>query len=189
MEVDKDQVWISKLYGCMFPGSPCHIRTETDGNILYLALRLLLGGDVTQFSFEGWWIVCIDFTTNSIFFCEVYSRSCIGLGLRATLFILISFHSLPCILTLHCADGGVGNSSFLSYAPSSACVISFHSSKPASIKVTCTEHFLYSRLLVTTFLIPFSLHMPLITTFLSLVVSLWGQFGRRNLLEKNFFLL
>ena len=112
------------------------------------------------------------------FFCEVYSRSCIGLGLRATLFILISFHSLPCILTLHHADGGVGNSSFLSYAPSSARVISFHSSKPASIKVTCTEHFLCSRLLVTTFLIPFSLHMPLITTFLSLVVGLWGQFGR-----------
>ena len=50
MEMNKGQVWISKLYGCMFPGSPCHTRTETDGNILYLALLLLLGGDVTQFS-------------------------------------------------------------------------------------------------------------------------------------------
>ena len=53
MEMDKEQVLISKLYGCMFPGSPCHTWTETDGNILYLALLLLLGGDVTQFSFEG----------------------------------------------------------------------------------------------------------------------------------------
>ena len=50
MEMDKEQVWISKLYGCMFPGSPCHTWTETDGNILYLALLLLLGGEVTQFS-------------------------------------------------------------------------------------------------------------------------------------------
>ena len=32
----------------------------------------------------------------------------------------------------------------------------------------------------------FNLHMPLITTFSSLVVGLWGQFGRRNLLEKKF---
>ena len=39
-----------KLYGCMFPGSSCCTQTETDGNILYVALLLLLGGDVTQFS-------------------------------------------------------------------------------------------------------------------------------------------
>ena len=121
---------------------------------------------------------------------EVYLRSCIGLGLRATLFTFISFHSLPCILTLHRADGGVGNSSFLSYAPSSARVITFHSFKPASILNTL----LHSILLITTFLIPCSLHMPLITTFsipcslhmplittfTSLVVGLWGNFGRRN---------
>ena len=74
------------------------------------------------------------------FFFEVYLRSCIGLGLRAVLFTLISFHSLPHILTLHCADGGVGNSSSLSCAPSSAHVITFHSSKPSSIKVICPKH-------------------------------------------------
>ena len=72
MEMDKEQVWISKLYGCMFPGSPCCTWTETDGNILYLALLLLLGGDVTQFSFEGWWIVHIDLTANSVFFFGIF---------------------------------------------------------------------------------------------------------------------
>ena len=75
-----------------------------------------------------------------IFFFKVYLRSCIGLGLRAVLFTLISFHSLPRILTLHHADGGVENLSFLSYAPSCACVITFHSSEPSSIKVTCPKH-------------------------------------------------
>ena len=39
----------------------------------------------------------------------------------------ILFHSLSIILTLHHADGGVGNSSSSSYTPSSACVISSHS--------------------------------------------------------------
>ena len=154
MEMDKEQVWISKLYGCMFPGSLCCTWTETDGNILYLALLLLLGGDVTQFSLgmvnclyrlhskKKFFFVLFCFIVYllqmttltcgilAVFcFCEVYLKSCIGLGLRAALFILIPFHSLLRILTLHCAGGGVGNSSSLSYAPSSACVISFHSSK------------------------------------------------------------
>ena len=43
----KNKFWVSKLYGCMFPGSPCCTQTETDGNILYLVLLLLLGGDAT----------------------------------------------------------------------------------------------------------------------------------------------
>ena len=128
----------------MFPGSPCCTWTETDVNILYLTLLLLLGGDVTQFSlgmvnclyrhhskfhFFGV-LIADDYADMQYFcFCEVYSKSCIGLGLRAALFVLIPFHSLSCILTLHHADGGVGNSSSLSYAPSSAHVISSHSSK------------------------------------------------------------
>ena len=32
MEMSKNKFWVSKLYGCMFPGSPCHTQTETDGN-------------------------------------------------------------------------------------------------------------------------------------------------------------
>ena len=32
MEMDKEQVWVSNLYGCTFPGSPCHTWTETNGN-------------------------------------------------------------------------------------------------------------------------------------------------------------
>ena len=122
---------------------------------------------------------------------EVYSRSCIGLGLRAALFTFISSHSLPLIHIPHHADGGVGNSSFLSHAPSSACAITFHSFKPASVLNTlmhssllitsflipCSLHLP----LITTFSIPCSLHMPLITTFTSLVVGLWVNFfGRRN---------
>ena len=39
----------------------------------------------------------------------------------------IPFHSSLIILTLHCVDGGVGNSSSSSYTPSSTCVISSHS--------------------------------------------------------------
>ena len=117
-----------------------------------------------------------------VFFCKVHAKSCIGLGLRAALFTHIPFHASLHILTLHHADGGVGNSSPLSYAPSSAHVISFHSSKliihnhrfPHLQKVTCTKHLLCSSLLVTTFLIPFGLHMPLITIFSSLVMGLWG---------------
>ena len=58
MEMDKERAWISKLYGCMFPGSPCRTQTETGGNILYLALLLQLGGDATQFSVKvGEWFV------------------------------------------------------------------------------------------------------------------------------------
>ena len=122
-------------------------------------------------------------TCGILFFCEVYAKSCIGLGLRAVLFIHIPFHALSCILTLHHADGGVGNSSSLSHAPSSAHVISFHSSKCIihnhqflhPQKVTCTKHLLCSSLQVTTFLIPFGLHMPLITIFSSLVRGLWGD--------------
>ena len=37
---------------------------------------------------------------------------------------------------------------------------------------------------LTTFLIPFSLHMPLIITFSSVGDGFMGRFGRRNLLEK-----
>ena len=56
---EKNQVWPQKYkgYACVpnymgacSQASPCHTQTETDGNILYLALLLLLGGDVTQFS-------------------------------------------------------------------------------------------------------------------------------------------
>ena len=28
----KKKFWVSKLYGCKFPGSPCCTQTETDGN-------------------------------------------------------------------------------------------------------------------------------------------------------------
>ena len=114
------------------------------------------------------------------FFYEVYSRSCIGLGLRATLFTLISYHSLPCILTLHCADGGVGNSSFLSYAPSSARVITFHSSKPSSIKVTCPEHLVVFQ--GTSYYIFDSLQSAHATNYYIIVFGggFMGQFGRRN---------
>ena len=158
------------------------------------------------------------------FFLWVYLKSYTGLGLRAALFILIPFHSLSLILTLHCADGGVGNSSSLSYAPSSAHVISSYSSKHSISsheflhpnKITSTEHLVCFSLLVTTFLFPFSLHMPLITTFsfsfslhmplittfsfsfslhMPLVTTFsfsmmgLGWFGRRNLLEKFFIIL
>ena len=132
----KNKFWISKLYGCMFPGSPCCTWTETDGNILYLALLLLLGGDVTQLSLGMVNCSCRLHSKFHVFFfffslvyllqmtmltcsnlaifclCEVYSKSCIGLGLRAELFVLIPFHSSSCILTPYRADGGVGNSSF-----------------------------------------------------------------------------
>ena len=118
--------------------------------------------------------------TPAIFFWLVYSKSYIGLGLRAALFILIPFHSSSRILILHHADGGVGNLSSLSYAPSSAHVISSHSSK-CSIsshefldpnKITSTKHLVCFGLLVTTFLFPCSLHIPLITTFLFPVMGL-----------------
>ena len=140
-------------------------------------------------------IIWTIFVHAKIISVEVYSRSCIGLGLRAMLFTLISFHSLPLIHIPHHADGGVGNSSYLSHAPSSACAITFHSFKPASVLNTL----LHSSLLITTFLIPCSLHMPLITTFLipcslhmplittftSLVVGLWGNFWKKKLIRKN----
>ena len=60
----KNKFWVSKLYGCMFPGSLCCTQTETDGNILYLALLLLLGGDVTQF----FWVVKHSYRLHSNFF-------------------------------------------------------------------------------------------------------------------------
>ena len=32
METSENKFWVSKLYGCMFPGSLCCTQTETDGN-------------------------------------------------------------------------------------------------------------------------------------------------------------
>ena len=37
-----------RSYGCMFPGSSCCTWTVTNGNILYLILLLLMGGDATH---------------------------------------------------------------------------------------------------------------------------------------------
>ena len=110
-----------------------------------------------------------NFVNFSFYPCTPPSCACV-------LVVFIPSHSLSFILTLHHADGGVGNSS-LSYTPSSACAISFHSSSH-HISVTNSficikfpapqnhEHLVCFGLLVTTFSFPCSLHMPLITTFL-----------------------
>ena len=69
---DKEQAWISKLYGCMFPGSLCHTQTETDGNIYILGPTSPIGRWCNPIFCEGWWMICIDFTTNFVcfFFCS-----------------------------------------------------------------------------------------------------------------------
>ena len=87
--------------------------------------------------------------------------------------LLIPSHSPSFILTLHRTDGGVGNSSSLSYTPSSACAISSHSpicgisvkNSFIHIKLPAPNTLVCFGLLVTTLSFPFSLHMLLITTF------------------------
>ena len=138
---------------------------KTDGNILCLTSFLLLGGDATQFLF---------FVNLS---CFMLAHHCLA---HVCWWCFIPFCSLLIILTLHCTDGGVGNSSSLSYTPSSTCAISFHSSTCGisaheflhTYKITSTtklpvlEHLMCFGLLVTKLSFPCSLHMPLITTFL-----------------------
>ena len=50
----RNEFGFQNYMGACSPGSLCHTQTETDGDILYLALLLLLGGDATQFFCEGW---------------------------------------------------------------------------------------------------------------------------------------
>ena len=124
----KNKFWVSKLYGCMFPGSPCHTQTETDGNILYLALLLLLGGDATQFSLRM--VSCLyrphsKFRFFFFFFgtAEViqwsWSKSCALLPHPISLIIIHSY-----IMQMVVWE----KSSSSSYTPSSACAITSHSS-------------------------------------------------------------
>ena len=119
----------------------------------------------------------------------------------------IPSHSSSIILTLHRADGGVGNSSSLSYTPSSAHVISSHSSILSisqSWLPSCIQNYQHQtpdgfRLLITTLSFPFSLHMPLITTFSSGLWLCWSlittfllvqwvgrQFGRKIFWGNNY---
>ena len=110
---------------------------KTDGNILYLTLFLLMGGDATQFvsffvvnHFLTLLTIPVHFRIIRFFF--LVNLSCLMFAhhrhVHACWWCFIPFHSLSIILTLHCADGGVGNSSSLSYTPSSAHAISSHSS-------------------------------------------------------------
>ena len=119
----KNKFWVSKLYGCMFPGSPCHSWTKTDGNILYLALLLLLGGDATQFSFRM--VSCLYRPHSKFFFCTAeviqwsWSKSCALLPHPISLIIIHSY-----IVQMVVWE----KSSFSSYTPSFACAIASHSS-------------------------------------------------------------
>ena len=114
---------------------------------------------------------------NNPYFVNFFLYSCTPPSCTCALVVFIPSHSSSFILTLHHAGGGVGNSSSLSYTPSSTHAISSHSST-CRISVTNSficiklpapqnhEHLVCFGLLVTTLSFPFSLHMPLITTFL-----------------------
>ena len=171
----------------MFPGSLCHTQTETDGNILYLALLLLLGGDVTQFS--------------SVFFCFFFFYIHLGVfiaddhaGMRySSTPASMAFHSIAKVIhwswSKSCALHPHPISLIITHSYSSLCrwwcrkfifcglctiicmchLISLIQTNSHKFlhpnKITSTKHLVCFGSLVTTFLFPCSLHMPLITTF------------------------